>query len=347
MTKNKETVCAIVVTYNRKELLLECLKALRKQTRPIDAIYLIDNASSDGTPKILFDNGYISELPPNNLKEPWEKEFKIKNLANGAIINLHYVRMSRNTGGAGGFYEGVKRAYEKGYDWLWLMDDDAEPEKDALEKLDEYFDQRDISALSSIVKDTNGKINIYHRGFIKFNKIFPGFQNPLPVEKYLSPYVEIDFSSFVGIIINKETIKKFGFPRKEFFIYGDDAEYCIRLRQFGKILLVTNSIIVHKDKTSEIINTKKFLGRVFLRVSYDKLWLTYFGTRNLIWLGRRYTTNKMLFYGRMFRNYIMSIAGILLFDDHKIKRIKFLTNSYLDGLRGNFDNEKPKEILYG
>ncbi|MCD6105633.1 MAG: glycosyltransferase, partial [Thermosipho sp. (in: Bacteria)] len=43
----KETVCAVVVTYNRKELLLECLEALRKQTRPLDAIYLIDNASTD------------------------------------------------------------------------------------------------------------------------------------------------------------------------------------------------------------------------------------------------------------------------------------------------------------
>ena len=39
-----DTVCAVVVTYNRKELLLECLEALRKQTRPVQGIYLIDNA---------------------------------------------------------------------------------------------------------------------------------------------------------------------------------------------------------------------------------------------------------------------------------------------------------------
>jgi rhamnopyranosyl-N-acetylglucosaminyl-diphospho-decaprenol beta-1,3/1,4-galactofuranosyltransferase len=119
-----DSVCAVVVTYNRKNLLIECLEALRKQTRPIQGIYLIDNASTDGTPELLLEKGYISELPPENLKEPWEKEFIIQNLTNGEEIKLHYVRMHENTGGAGGFYEGVKRGYERGYDWLWLMDDD-------------------------------------------------------------------------------------------------------------------------------------------------------------------------------------------------------------------------------
>ena len=66
------TVCAVVVTYNRKNLLLECLEAIRKQTRPVDAIYIIDNASTDGTPEVLKENGYILELPPFNLSEPYE-----------------------------------------------------------------------------------------------------------------------------------------------------------------------------------------------------------------------------------------------------------------------------------
>lgn len=130
-----DSVCAVVVTYNRKDLLIECLEALRKQTRPIQGIYLIDNASTDGTPGLLMEKGYISELPPQNLKEPWEKEFIIQNLTNREDIKLHYVRMHENTGGAGRFYEGVKRGYERGYDWLWLMDDDTIPTETALENL--------------------------------------------------------------------------------------------------------------------------------------------------------------------------------------------------------------------
>ncbi|MEN3014688.1 MAG: glycosyltransferase, partial [bacterium] len=122
-----ETICAVVVTYNRKHLLLECLEAIRKQTRPVQAIYIIDNHSIDGTPELLLEKGYINQLPPPVLTEPWEIELSISNQTNSEPIEIHYIRMHENTGGAGGFHEGLKRAYEKGYDWFWLMDDDVEP----------------------------------------------------------------------------------------------------------------------------------------------------------------------------------------------------------------------------
>jgi GT2 family glycosyltransferase len=69
MENRKETVCAVVVTYNRKNLLLECFEAIRKQTRPVNEIYIIDNASTEGTPKLLNEKGYIPELVSFNLSE--------------------------------------------------------------------------------------------------------------------------------------------------------------------------------------------------------------------------------------------------------------------------------------
>ena len=54
---NRDSVCAVVVTYNRKELLIECLKALKNQSRHLNAIYIVDNASTDGTPELLVENG--------------------------------------------------------------------------------------------------------------------------------------------------------------------------------------------------------------------------------------------------------------------------------------------------
>ena len=104
-------VAAVLVTYNRKELLCECLDALLCQTTPIARIVLVDNASTDGTPELLAEKGYLEN----------------------AVCDYH--RMAVNTGGAGGFYEGVKRAYEAGFDWLWLMDDDVEPVPNALKKM--------------------------------------------------------------------------------------------------------------------------------------------------------------------------------------------------------------------
>ncbi len=65
--EKRDTIAAVVVTYNRKELLIECLDALMNQTYPLDGIYIIDNASSDGTPELLLEKGYINKpLFPEN-----------------------------------------------------------------------------------------------------------------------------------------------------------------------------------------------------------------------------------------------------------------------------------------
>lgn len=343
---NRETVCAVVVTYNRKNLLLECLEALRKQTRPIQAIYLIDNASTDGTPELLLEKGYIRKLPPKNLTEPREKEFEFKQLTDGQPIKLCYVRMQENTGGSGGFYEGVKRAYERGYEWLWLMDDDAEPKEDAMERLSNFFDKKGISALACNVVLANGEICYNHRGFIDLKSIYPLIQKPLQKEKYKELAEEIDMASFVGILVNRKAIEKIGYPKKEFFIQHDDVEYCIRLRKIGKILLILDSIIIHKEAAKKGIS-KSFLGRRVIRVLYAKFWLTYYGRRNLVWLGKEYSMNRLTFYLGFMKSLLKSILGVILFDDHKLSRIRCIINAYIDGLKGDFDNEKPKKILYG
>lgn len=342
-----DNVCAVVVTYNRKNLLIECLEALRKQTRPLHGIYIVDNASTDGTPELLKEKGYIKELPPENLKESWEKEFEIENLVNGNSIKIHYVRMHDNTGGAGGFYEGVKRGYEKGYDWLWLMDDDAEPKEDALEKLQTYFLLDNVSALACLKVDRYMNLLHPHRGYFNFRNVFSGIVTPFNETDIEKEFLEIDHASFVGLIVSKEAIAKIGYPKREFFIHYDDVEYCMRLRAVGKILLIPSSVIVHKD-AAKLGTKKSFLGRESMRIEFNKFWLSYYGRRNLVWLGKQYSENKVLFYIQMIKSLVRAIIGTILYnDDHKYKRVKFILSAYFDGLKGNFDNSKPKKILYG
>jgi len=350
LSKN-DTVCAVIVTYNRRSLLLACLKALKKQSKSINGIYIIDNASTDDTSKKLLENNYIPKLPPANLTKPWEISFSITNsliktINSQSQIKIYYIKMHKNTGATGGFYEGVKRGYNQGYDWLWLMDDDAEPKEDALEKLSNYFKEKNVSALASIVKNASG-ISFNHRGIVDFKRIFPLIQKPLRAEFYKNNNsVEIDMASFVGILVSRKAVRKINYPKKEFFIHHDDVEYCIRLRKTGKILLITDSIIIHKDSGEQKGIYKYFLGKGSLRTPYDKLWIKYYGRRNLIWLGKKYSINKFNFYCIGFWTYLHSIVGIIVYDDYKLKRIKLITNAYLDGLNNVFDNKKPKKILY-
>ncbi len=315
------TVAAVVVTYNRKQLLAECLDALLAQTHAVEKIIVVDNASIDGTPEFLQENFYLEHSL------------------------IEYIRLSENTGGAGGFYTGTKRAYEMGYEWIWLMDDDAEPHLNALEKLAKHFETVTVSALASAVKDSQG-ISLSHRGYINFEQVFPMFHKPLDLSFYDNKNVEIDMASFVGILINRHSIHKVGFPKKEFFIHHDDVEYCIRLRQAGKILLITDSIVLHKEQSKNSQTEIHFMGKKFLKVPYEKFWLTYFGRRNLVWMGKKYAKSKITFYLSIFGIYLKAFLEIILFNDHKLNRTYFLIESCRDGLKGSFNNLKPKQILY-
>jgi len=343
--KNCETVCAVIVTYNRKLLLLECLEALSKQTRPIQGIYLIDNASTDGTPELLVRKGYIKEGPPENLSKPWEKIFEIKNLTDEQLIKLHYVRMHENTGGAGGFHEGVKRAYKRGYDWLWLMDDDAEPKDDCLKKLNKYFTKEQVVALTPAVIGIDNQIDYSHRGSFNF-ELFPQLNIPVKEEYYNREFLEIEFSSFVGLLIKARIIKDIGFPKKEFFIHHDDIEYCIRLNKKGKIFLIPYSTIYHKYHQKKFLLKKTFLWKNSLRYPYNVLWMRYYALRNATWISIRESTNKFKIFIRIFFTLLKEIVRILIYDDFKFKRSLFLLNAFYDGFIGRFDNIKPKKILY-
>jgi len=347
--RTKPKIAAVVVTFNRKKLLLECLNALKNQTYPLDAIFIVDGPSTDGTPEALKENGYIKELPPKRYdKYSWSTENLIRS-SKGTPLRVVYVRLYEDVGGSGGFYEGVKRAYEKGYDWIWLMDDDAEPKEDALEKLVKWIDLPEAVALACLKVDENGRVLYYHRGYFYFENVFKHIVRPIRDEEFKDKkFIEIDHASFVGILISSKAVKKIGFPDRRFFITYDDVEYCIRLRSIGKIYLIPNSVIIHKEgiKKKGLIK-KEFLGKTLHLVPYEKLWKNYYGIRNLTYLGKKYSTNKLRFYLGLLKRWILSVGAIILLYDHKFRRIWFVTSAYLDGLRGIFDNEKPKRILYG
>jgi rhamnopyranosyl-N-acetylglucosaminyl-diphospho-decaprenol beta-1,3/1,4-galactofuranosyltransferase len=100
-----EKVIAVVVSYNRQVLLSGCIQALRNQTRPPDAILVVNNGSTDNT-------------------EHWLKQ-------QPGIFHV----TQENVGSGGGFNTGIEWAFKKGYNWIWCMDDDGYPKEDALEML--------------------------------------------------------------------------------------------------------------------------------------------------------------------------------------------------------------------
>ena len=140
-----DTVAAVIVTYNRKELLAECILALLNQTHPLNKIFVIDNASTDGTYIMLERKGFL-----NNSK-------------------ISYHALPENMGSSGGFAEGIKKAHEEGFDWIWIMDDDSEPAPNALELLLEYSKEENVAAIANLEVNPQGKVVWSHRGNFSFN----------------------------------------------------------------------------------------------------------------------------------------------------------------------------------
>ncbi len=215
-----ETICAVVVTYNRKELLIECLESLEEQSRTLDAILIIDNASTDETPELLLKKGYIDNIPPMDSLEPYESA------SNKNQLTIHYVRMHNNAGGAGGFHEGLKRAYGKGYDWFWLMDDDGIASPNCLEML---LTKKQFPIVGPLIMNNENQAELAIQGSVYRNGKYIDILTVDDAYKVSKDNIISGYAVFFsGLLINKDVVKKIGYPRKEFFIWGDEAEYSLR-----------------------------------------------------------------------------------------------------------------------
>ena len=122
------SVAAVIVTYNRRDKLRQCLDAvIRQKGSTVPDIIIVDNNSTDGTGDMVRT---CSEAAGIELTD-------IAGDTNGSR-RIVYLRLLYNSGGAGGFAHGIRKAVEAGYDYVWIMDDDCVPSDDALEELMKY-----------------------------------------------------------------------------------------------------------------------------------------------------------------------------------------------------------------
>lgn len=325
----KERIAAIVVTYNRKHLLGECLQILLNQICPIDAVYIIDNDSTDGTAEYLKERDFIDK-PLYSDKEPLEA-IKILPLPRypQKTVEIHYVKMHENTGGAGGFYEGIKRGYNAGFDWLWLMDDDIDAGEDCLENL-----------LSTARSDENilvvTPLKLFREGYIGGANMNFSFKNPFcrrlkffrvyvpeadngfeKILKNLPDKIEVSDVPFEGCLINKRAVDLAGLPRRELFIFADDFEYCLRIKRFGKIVISGRALVKRKLPLSKNL---------------------YYMIRNFIYIERMYGENMLVRNFRPFV-YFMKAAIKSLLTLRIIKEMPIIFRAYIDGISGNMGKQ--------
>ncbi len=220
---DRNNVAAVVVTYNRKELLHKCIEKILGQKGASCDVFVIDNASTDGTQKMMQE--FFSDS------------------------GIHYYNTGANLGCSGGFQFGVKWAMQGAYKYIWMMDDDTWPSENALDELLKAGEKLDgkWGVLSSVAYWTDGSICCMN---VQKKTIFKHITSDV-YEKELFPVV---MCSFVSLLVPGEVIKEIGLPVGEYFIWTDDYEYTGRISSKYPCYVVPPSKVVHAMRIHTRVN---------------------------------------------------------------------------------------------
>lgn len=253
-------IIAVVVTYNRRELLKRNIACLRLNT-PVSSIVVVNNGSTDGT------GAWLDEQED--------------------LTVIH----QENVGGSGGFYRGIQYAYQAGADWIWCMDDDVFPRPDCMEYLLPYTHEPGVGILAPRRLMAG---QIFTNDFQKVNLSNPFasmYQQKLKKQVVNGP-VDICGTAFEGLYISRKAVAEIGLPNKELFIFCDDTDYCLRAVLAGFRILYIPSALMDKEKFFSNDNWEER--------SRKKKWKRFYQVRNSTYLNHHYGRNWWVRYLRGF-----------------------------------------------
>ena len=306
--ETRTKVLAAIVTRNRPRLLDNAIRLLCDQTRPPEGVLVVDNDSAPDTAALV---------------EQWRARNPL----------VRYLNTGRNAGSGGGQMEAMKYAVEQGFDAIYTMDDDCEPEADALEKILaawELLPDRDQWALNSLVIDVAnpdlmsfGLVDKYKIGTAARPSILYRRLSEIPAGRIMGGLFDGSGCLFNGSFIPVALILRAKYPREDLFIRGDEGEYAFRLIAHGHLATVIASRVRHPGAEA---------------ASKDMaLWKHYYSVRNSVIIHRLYfpslRTSLPYLAVRALKHWLL----VILRRDPRMNQT--LALAVFDALRENFDRD--------
>ena len=281
-------ITAVVVTYNRKELLKRVVGCL-KDISMLSSIVVVNNGSTDGT-----DLWLASQSGLDVITQP-------------------------NVGGSGGFYTGIKHAYDQGSDWIWCMDDDVFPTPNCLTELLSTLHSQPstLNAQRSTLNAQRSTLNaqppigILCPRRIQSGEVFVNECRKIDTSHTFASMhqgrltadvkepIDIEGMVFEGPLISRKVVEKIGFPNKDLFIFYDDTDYSLRAVKAGFRVVYVPNAIMEKEKF--------FSNDTWTVKQQKKKWKRRYQVRNSAYFNHHYGTT----FGVRYVRTLISLIGYL------------------------------------
>jgi rhamnopyranosyl-N-acetylglucosaminyl-diphospho-decaprenol beta-1,3/1,4-galactofuranosyltransferase len=248
------SVLAHIHTMNDAAVIEQLLEALRKQTRPPDAILLVDNASTDGTLDRIFPKA------------------------------VTIVRNPKNLGTSGAIRTGFAHALEHGFDWTWIFDADSVPEPDALERLLAFFERLSPAKREQVC--FLGGLPLTAAREVKEPPISleAGRMRRLPVVR-VEEFTQCDCALWSGSLFRMAAVARIGLPTADYMLDIAEVEYGYRAQQLGLTSYIVHNGVIHHDvgRTPGAERRLHQFGPMHLRLYEISPTRCYYSVRNMIY----------------------------------------------------------------
>ena len=247
---NLPKIFIIILNWNGKEVLRECLKSIEDIDYPNYGVIVVDNGSMDGSQKAV------------------KEDFSY----------VHLIENDKNEGVAEGQNIGIRYAFEKGTDYVFILNNDLTLDKNILKSLLKVIESDDkIGVVGPILYWADEPEKIQSAGgIINWRKGKVSHLNAGETDKELPNTREVDY---VGLVfVSSGILGKIGLYDPKYFAYCEDLDFCARVKEAGyKVISVSDAKVWHKGAYT----TRKVSG-----------FCEYHMARNMFWFMKRHVSRR-------------------------------------------------------
>lgn len=228
--------------------------------------------------------------------------------------NVKYIANEMNLGIARALNQAAVLAQQNNFEFLLMMDQDSSADSELIKYYVEYLSSNDISKLGMLAP-----VPIYSPELKK---------EDYPISK------EIDVAITSGCLVNLRVYDKAGSFDEKLFIDYVDFEYCLRLRKMGfSIVQIGKANIYHQLGKLE---KRKFIFKKIYVTNHSPI-RYYYRTRNRLYVAKKYINTFPAFILKDFGVFLNELLKILLYETHKLFKIKSIAQGVMDFLKGRYE----------